>query len=95
MSSELLVRLSGKLIVSCQDYTRVMVKAALRVETGKDLAARRKILREIDAEGVLSTPANSSYNELVIEAGRMSILNAGRPVVIEYGKKPGVKFKAF
>ena len=71
------------------------MKAALRVETGKDLAARRKILREIDAEGVLSTPANSSYNELVIEAGRMSILNGGRPVVIEYGKKPGVKFKAF
>ena len=72
-----------------------LVKAALRVETGKDLAARRKIIREIDAEGVLSTPANSSYNELVIEAGRMSILNGGRPVVIEYGQKPGVKFKAF
>ena len=44
---------------------------------------------------MLSTPANSSYNELVIEAGRMSILNGGRPVVIEYGKKPGVKFKEY
>ena len=72
-----------------------LVKAALRVEQGKDLAARRKIIREIDAEGILATPANSSYNELVIEAGRMSILNNGRPVAIEYGKKPGVKFKAF
>ncbi len=30
MSSELLARLRGKLIVSCQDYTKVMVKAALR-----------------------------------------------------------------
>jgi hypothetical protein len=70
-----------------------LVKAALRVEAGKGLAARRKIIREMDAEGVLATPANSAYNELVIEAGRMSILNAARPVVIEYGKRPGVKFK--
>ena len=30
LSSELLARLRGKLIVSCQDYTKVMVKAALR-----------------------------------------------------------------
>jgi hypothetical protein len=29
----------------------------------------------------------------VIEAGRRSILNGGRPVVIEYGDRPQVRFK--
>jgi len=30
----------------------------------------------------MATPANSAYNELVIEAGRLSILNGGREVLI-------------
>ena len=38
------------------------------------------MLSEIDAAGVMATPANSSYNELVIEAGRESILNGGKMV---------------
>ena len=42
------------------------------------------MLREIDALGIMATPANSSYNELVIEAGRQSILNGGREVTIKY-----------
>ena len=72
-----------------------LVRAVARVEGGKDLEARQAAIKEIDAEGVLSTPANSAYNELVIEAGRMSILNQGRPVVIEYGKEPKVRFKEY
>jgi len=72
-----------------------LIKAAVRVEAGKDVAARREIIKEIDKEGILATPANSSYNELVIEAGRMSILNAGRPATIEYGTEPKVRFKSF
>jgi len=32
----------------------------------------------------MATPANSNYNELVIEAGRQSILNGGREVTIKY-----------
>ena len=44
----------------------------------------QKMLREIDALGIMATPANSSYNELVIEAGRQSILNGGREVTIKY-----------
>jgi len=55
------------------------------------LAARQKLLREIDEAGIMATPANSSYNELVIEAGRESILNGGREVKIEYGAKPHVQ----
>jgi hypothetical protein len=41
----------------------------------------------------MATPANSAYNELVIEAGRMSVLNGGREVAIEYGEHPQVRPK--
>ena len=57
------------------------------------LKKRREQLAIIDREGMVATPANSAYNELVIEAGRQSILNGGRPVVIEYGDRPKVRFK--
>jgi hypothetical protein len=40
------------------------------------------LLREIDAAGVMATPANSSYNERVIEAGRLSMASGGRDVEI-------------
>ena len=53
----------------------------VEAETG-GLAARQKLLREIDAAGIMATPANSSYNEQVIEAARESILNGGREVRI-------------
>ncbi len=41
----------------------------------------------------MATPANSSYNELVIEAGRKSILAGGREVAIDY-EKSTVAFRA-
>ena len=73
-----------------------LVRACHRVEAaGDDVEARRAVIKEIDAEGIIATPANSSYNELVIEAGRMSILNSGRAVMIDYGDKPGVCFKEY
>jgi hypothetical protein len=52
-------------------------------------------LQELDAAGVMATPANSRYNELVMEAGRLSILNGAPEAVIEYGDTPGVWLKAF
>jgi len=71
-----------------------LIRAAARVnEAGDNLAARQAVIRKIDGEGVLATPANSSYNELVIEAARLSIRNNGRPAIIEYGDNPKVKFK--
>ncbi|MBI4907829.1 MAG: Gfo/Idh/MocA family oxidoreductase [Acidobacteria bacterium] len=75
-----------------------IVKQCLRVDSAGDLAARQAVLAQLDREGVLATPANSRYNELVMEAGRMSILNEGREVVIEYGDAakaipPGVQFR--
>ncbi len=73
-----------------------LTRAVVRVEAaGDDLGARQAVLREISDEGVLATPANSSYNELVIEAGRLSITNQGRAVVIEYGDNAGVRFKEY
>jgi len=49
---------------------------------------RQKLLREINAAGIMATPANSAYNELVLEAGRESILNGGHEVKIEYKQSP-------
>ncbi len=59
------------------------------------LEKRQSLLAEYDKEGIMATPANSSFNELVIEAGRASILNNGQPYVIEYGESPCVKVKEF
>jgi predicted dehydrogenase len=69
-----------------------IVSNCIRVENeGGDLAGRRRLLREIDAAGIMATPANSAYNELVIEAGRLSILHGGRPAAIRYGGVAGVE----
>lgn len=60
-----------------------IVETALRVEAeGADLADRQRMLREIDAAGLMATPANSNYNELTIEAARQSILHGGALVEI-------------
>jgi D-galacturonate reductase len=63
-----------------------IINNCIRVEreAGDDLAGRQRLLAEFDAAGVMATPANSAYNELVIEAGRESILNRGREVEIRY-----------
>lgn len=55
-----------------------IVRAVVRIETGCEG------LRDIDQAGVIATPANSIHNELVIEAGRLSILNGGREALIDY-----------
>lgn len=53
-----------------------LVDACLRVERGEIT------LEEIDAGGIIATPANSRYNELLIEAARQSILSGGPEVKI-------------
>ena len=57
------------------------------------LTRRREILAEIDAKGLIATPANSSINELVQEAARLSILNDGAFADIIYGDNPTVKLR--
>ena len=75
-----------------------IVEAAHRVESagaGLDESAARearcRVLRAVDDAGIIATPANSSVNELAVEAGRLSILNAGRAARIDYsGSEPRV-----
>lgn len=54
------------------------------------LAKRRQLLAEIDAKGLIATPANSFINELVTEAARLSIARAGVPIAITYSPSPRV-----
>jgi len=57
------------------------------------LKKRQALLDEYDREDIMATPKNSAYNELVMEAGRLSILHGGRHVRIRYGEPPGVALK--
>ena len=54
------------------------------------LAKRREMIHEVDARGLIATPANSYINELVVEAARASILADAAPVRIVYGDHPGI-----
>jgi len=67
--------------------------AAAGLDGEKAVAARQKLIKQFDSEGIMATPRNSAYNELVMEAGRLSILNGGREVEITYGKNAGVDFR--
>jgi D-galacturonate reductase len=79
-----------------------LVQAVHRVEfvaTGPSddniLEKFREMIDVIDKESVVATPANSSFNELVVEAGRLSILNQAREVEIKYGDKPRIQLKEY
>ncbi len=61
-----------------------IVRACCEAAEIDGLADRQKLIDRYDADGIMATPTNSSYNELVIEAGRMSILSSGREVTIDY-----------
>ena len=52
------------------------------MDPARSLAERRRLLAEIDERGIIATPANSSVNELVVEAARKSILADGAAVRI-------------
>jgi len=69
-----------------------------RIETevaglgGSDsLKRRQQLIREADEKQLIATPANSSINELVVEAARLSILAGGKAVKILYGDHPRVE----
>jgi len=77
------------------------ILAARRMEeaAGKEKDAdtaiqiRRDFIRQVDAQGLIATPGNSSINELVVEAARMSILADGLPVRIVYEGTPHVEMR--
>jgi D-galacturonate reductase len=58
-----------------------LVGACLYVDEAND---RDRRLNDIEKAGIIATPANSRYNELVVEAGRLSLLNGGHEAVIDY-----------
>ena len=79
------------------DSVAAIVNSAAQIEketeglTGKKaLGKRQEMLLKIDQKGLIATPGNSHINELVVEAARLSILNDGEAVRIEYGAKPHV-----
>jgi D-galacturonate reductase len=57
------------------------------------LEERRRIIKELDDAGVMATPSNSRFDELVMEAGRLSILNGGHEAVIDYGPPAAVRLR--
>ncbi len=57
------------------------------------LARRQELLHDIDVRGIIATPANSSINELVTEAARLSIAADGQTAVIEYEPAPKVRLR--
>ena len=59
------------------------------------LPRRHELLEQYDTAGIAATPANSLYNELVIEAARLSITNHGREALIDYGPTPGVRLRQY
>lgn len=69
------------------------IDASEGVDENEALARRQELIKQFDDEGIMATPANSSYNELVTEAARLSILNGGRDVEITYGDNASVGFR--
>jgi hypothetical protein len=65
-----------------------------KMSESDSLIKRREIIRDVDKKGIIATPANSFINELVVEAARISILNDGDIVNIEYGQIPHVKLRS-
>jgi len=65
------------------------------VGEAEGLARRQALLDQFDADGIMATPSNSAFNELVMEAGRLSILNQAREVEIAYGENAGVRLRSY
>ncbi|MDZ7638662.1 MAG: Gfo/Idh/MocA family oxidoreductase [Bryobacterales bacterium] len=76
----------ARLIEACSQVESLASKGGREASLG----ARREMLNEIDAIGILATPANSAFNELVVEAGRLSLADGGKSVEIVYGNSPHV-----
>jgi predicted dehydrogenase len=82
------------------DSVAANIEAMTRIETetaglpaNEALARRRNLIEEISKRGILATPANSSINELVVEAARLSILNEGAWAEIVYEPAPHVALR--
>ncbi len=77
---------------SIETIQRIAEETYVMPET-EAVERRRALIREIDEKGIIATPANSSVNELVMEAARLSILNDGAMADIHYGDNPHVELR--
>jgi D-galacturonate reductase len=82
------------------DSIEAIVRAVLAVEKASDdlppkaaLEERRRQAAEADGKGLIATPANSAAVDLVVEAGRLSIMAGGAPVRIRHGAEPKVELR--
>ncbi len=80
------------------DSIEANVRAAVKVNAACEgasesdaLAKRREVIDQIDQRGIIATPANSYVNELVMEAGRLSITHNNRFARIVYDDQPRVE----
>jgi len=59
-----------------------LVETWITIEREATSEARREAIRAVDEQALLATPANSRFNEQVLEAARESIQAAGKQVTI-------------
>jgi len=78
-------------VAAILDAIRRIENEVAGLDGSESLTRRRALIRETDERRLIATPANSSANELVIEAARVSILEEGRPVRIVHGSRPHVE----
>jgi D-galacturonate reductase len=83
------------------DSVEALVNAVLAVEKASEglppqaaLEERRRQAARVDAKGLIATAANSAAIDLVVEAGRLSILADGAPVSIHHGPEPRVELRS-
>lgn len=79
---------SASVTMACQIENEVQ-----GLSVADSLVKRQEMIKDVDKKGIIATPANSFINELVVEAARISILNDGDTVTIEYGHNPHVKLR--
>ena len=65
------------------------------VEAAQAVESDPIAIEHIEQQGIIATASNSSYNELVTEAARLSLENEGREVLIQYGHLPFVHLKSY
>ncbi len=82
------------------DSVAAIVSQALKIEdivsqnpSANALKTRQDAISAVSEKGLIATPSNSSYNELVHEAARLSILNNGDTASITYGETPSVRLR--
>ncbi|MCK4982414.1 MAG: Gfo/Idh/MocA family oxidoreductase [Victivallaceae bacterium] len=70
------------------------IEAKVDGNPDRAMEIRQNGIKEANAKGLIATPENSAYNELVQEAARMSILAGGDIAIIDYStERPTVKLK--